>query len=151
LKSGAASAQPGGPPLYPEPERSFRGYPSAWLDSADRLESDAGAVGRLDTFLATPLTHHAGKRRARDPSILANVLGTAANGCSIAEVDAVFRRAGVDHRTARATLAWLLKYGLLAGAAGTITRLPERSDAEPAPGHPLDAARFDLPGVSPRL
>jgi hypothetical protein len=48
-----------------------------------------------------------------DPSILKRVLAAAGGGCSITELDLVFERAGVGHESARTTLAWLLKYGLL--------------------------------------
>jgi glycosyltransferase involved in cell wall biosynthesis len=151
LKHSAATANPVGPPLYPEPEWSFRGYPTTWLDAADRLEADPTAVGRLDTFLATPLTHHSGKRRLRDPSILANLIMTAARGCSIADLDEVYRRAGIDHRTGRATLAWLLKYGLLAAAAQTIPRRSTRPDSEQAATDSSEEARLRTPGVRSRL
>jgi hypothetical protein len=60
-KRSPFTCMPGGRPLYPQPESSFRGYPTAWLDQADVVVSDPAAIERLDTFLATPLTHHAGQ------------------------------------------------------------------------------------------
>ncbi len=113
LRHHEARAIAGGPALYPEPERSFRDYPTTWLDRTDSLASDPGSAARLETFLTTPLTHHVANRRVADPSILKRVLAAAESGCSITELDVVFERAGVDHGTARTTLAWLLKYGLL--------------------------------------
>ena len=80
---------------------------------------------RLDALLEMPLTHHEAKRRASHRPILADVLAEAADGRTIAELDEVFKRAGGDYRSGRATLAWLLKYGLL-------TRPEKNSDPDSA-------------------
>jgi glycosyltransferase involved in cell wall biosynthesis len=130
----------GGPALYPEPQRTFHVYPTTLIDAVDRVAADPSGLERLDTFLATPLTHHVGDRRVCDRSILAQILATAASGCSIAELDSVFERAGVEDEMGRATLAWLLKYGLL--------RAEELTTASPGSvtGCRVPGFRRDSPG-----
>jgi glycosyltransferase involved in cell wall biosynthesis len=144
-----ATPAPEGPDLYPEPERSFRSYPTRWLGPDDRLQSDAAAAVRLPTFLETPLTHHAGDRRVRDPSVLADVIAAAAYGCTVAGLDEFFRRVGGKARAGRATLAWLLKYGLLSAVEpSTLDRTdPDRwagTSAHSTEPRRLDTARVNV-------
>ncbi len=54
--------------------------------------------------------------RVTDPAVLRQVLDTAKNPCTIGDLDAVFAAATVPLHTGRATIAWLLKYGVLAPA-----------------------------------
>src|SRR5262249_23535783 len=61
-KHGNAQTAPGGPALYPEPERSFRVYPTLVFDGAGRVAALPHCLERLDTFLSTPLTHHVAER-----------------------------------------------------------------------------------------
>jgi glycosyltransferase involved in cell wall biosynthesis len=103
------------PAHYPPPETSFAGYPTRWLD-ADRhteLAASPEAPSLLEPLLALPLTNHVADRRVADPGLLRRALARAAPGCSVAELDAFFRAAGVDHHRSRATLAWMLKYDLI--------------------------------------
>src|SRR5262249_52993463 len=123
----------------PEPERSFRVYPTLVFDGAARVAAEPHCLERLDTFLTTPLTHHVAERRARDPSLLKNILTVATPECSIAALDQAFERAGVDHGTRRATLAWLLKYGLLRASELTTAKLAAADHAQAGP-------RPDSPG-----
>ena len=102
-----------GPAAYPAPEKSFAGYPSGWLTDADLVQAPAGAADALAMFLALPLTNVSGERRCRDPQAMATVLRAAEHARSVAELAAVFERGGADTVQARATVAWLLKYGLL--------------------------------------
>jgi glycosyltransferase involved in cell wall biosynthesis len=103
------------PAHYPPPERSFAGYPTRWLDSESRNELAATprAPAMLEQLLALPLTNHVANRRVADSGLLHQALARAAPSCSVADLDALFLAAGVDHHRARATLAWMLKYDLI--------------------------------------
>ena len=107
-----------GPAVYPAPDVSFAGYPSGWLGDADRVRATAGAGSALATFLNLPLTNLSGERRCRDPQAVARVLTAADEPRSIGGLAAELERAGADPVQARATLAWLVKYGLLRPADG---------------------------------
>lgn len=100
------------PAMYPDVETSFAGYPSRWLSGDDLVV--AGSAEALDRFLTMPLTHHVPEHRVADPQILRAIL--AAAPATIAHLDATFHGFGVPHGIGRATLAWMLKYGLLAPA-----------------------------------
>jgi glycosyltransferase involved in cell wall biosynthesis len=103
------------PAHYPPPERSFRGYPTRWLDtgSSAELTATTWALAELEGLLALPLCNHVANRRVADAGLLRSALLRAESSCSIAELDALFRAAGIDHDRARATLAWMLKYDLI--------------------------------------
>lgn len=108
-----AAPQLGGQAWYPPPEVSFAGYPTAWLGDDARLVAARGEdVGR---FLALPLTAYAGQR-VNDVSTLRAVLREAASPRTLLELEGVLVATGTRRGVARATLAWLLKYGLLARA-----------------------------------
>jgi hypothetical protein len=98
---------------YPPPEQTFAGYPTHWLDGADRLQAALDAEPRLQTLLKMPLTCHESQRRCADAATLLQVLQAASQGRSIADLEGMLRAAGVDHLKSRATLAWMLKYDLL--------------------------------------
>lgn len=102
---------PAGPEAYPIPERSFRAYPSAWLDSDDVVTLVPGAADLLDGILATPLINHVPGRRVADADAIRAAL--AAAPCTVAKLDAIWSGSGVEFSIGRATLAWLLKYNLL--------------------------------------
>jgi glycosyltransferase involved in cell wall biosynthesis len=112
-ESEARWTGPEGPAFYPAPERSFAGYPTRHLGPADTVVAAPGAALELELLLKTPLVNHVAWRRVADPALLASVLERAGSPCSISALDEVFRRAGVGGRAGRASLAWLLKYGLL--------------------------------------
>ena len=105
-----------GPVRYPPPERSFDGYPTAWLDDASMVRAAEGAAPLLTPLLTMPLTNPAAERRCRDAGAVAEVLRAAAGPRTVGELAAVLGRAGADPEAARATVAWLLKYGLLVPA-----------------------------------
>ena len=63
--------------------------------------------------MATPLTNHSADVRCDDPGVLRMILAAAGKPRAIAELDDVFGQAGVGLQAGRATLAWMLKYGLL--------------------------------------
>jgi len=102
-----------GPALYPAPEVSFGGHPSACLTDVDRLQAAPNAEASLPPFLSQPLTNVSAERRCRDPEAVVRVLRSAARARSVGELAADLERAGADPAQARATVAWLLKYGLL--------------------------------------
>jgi hypothetical protein len=102
-----------GPARYPAPDHAFAGYPTVCLRDADLLEAAEGAGGELNTFLSLPLTSHATERRCRDAAVLQSILSAATRPRSVAELDDWLRRGGVTPEAGRATLAWMLKYGLL--------------------------------------
>jgi hypothetical protein len=99
--------------VYPAPEHSFAGYPTAWLSDADRVQAPADAVERLTMLLEMPLTNLAGDRRCGDRQLLTGLLRAAAQPRTIGELATELERTGVPHSAARATLAWLLKYAVL--------------------------------------
>jgi glycosyltransferase involved in cell wall biosynthesis len=112
---GAASsvaARPG-PAVYPAPEISFAGYPTRLLAEADRLAVVSGAEAQIERLFALPLLTHAADRRAGDPATLRSVLSAASRHCTVADLDTMFFYAGTTHGAGRATIAWMLKYGLL--------------------------------------
>lgn len=102
-----------GPARYPAPEETFGHYPTEILGDEDAVQAVPGAEGAIDTLLATPLTNYAGQCRCQDSIVLQMVLEAAADPCSLADLDRVFASAGLDAVTGRATLGWMLKYGLL--------------------------------------
>jgi glycosyltransferase involved in cell wall biosynthesis len=102
-----------GPAAYPAPEQTFAGYPTEWLVDADQVQANAGAAEVLPTFLMQPLTSVSAERRCRDAKAVADVLRLTAQARSIGDIAGEFERAGADPVQARATVAWLLKYGLL--------------------------------------
>ena len=101
-----------GPTSYPAPEHSFAGYPSAWLDERTAVRPTPGAAEALPTFLTMPLTNLEGDRRCMDPAPLTALL-RATGPRSVGELVADLGRGGVAPGPARATVAWLLKYGLI--------------------------------------
>lgn len=106
---------PAGPEAYPAPERSFRAYPSTWLDGDDLVNPVPGAVEELDRLLAVPLVNHVPGRRVADAEVVRAAL--AAAPCTIAKLDATWLASGVEFSVGRATLAWMLKYNLLRSAS----------------------------------
>ena len=97
--------------LYPSPEVAFEGYPTRWLGDDVRLTATPAAAARLDLLLTLPLVTHAEWARHTNPALLREVL--AADGRSLAGLEAVLTAAGGGPQRARATLAWMLKYDLL--------------------------------------
>lgn len=102
---------PAGPAAYPDPERSFAGYPTHMLDAGDRLAPGPGPGETVGIRLALPLTHHAPGRRADDPGLIRAAI--ARTPCTLADLDNFWSAAGVDRGIGRATVAWMLKYDLL--------------------------------------
>lgn len=105
-----------GPAWYPAPEVSFAGYPTRWLSGADRVVAAEGAAGRLVTLLTLTLTNYSAETRCNDPAVLRRILDAAGQSRMLADLDALFQEAGVTDGLGRATVAWLLKYGLLEAA-----------------------------------
>jgi glycosyltransferase involved in cell wall biosynthesis len=112
-RAHAIPGQPAGPPCYAPPEVSFAGYPTQLLDGPALLQATPGAENEVQRFLLSPLCNYAGSRRVREEGALRAVLSAAAQARPLGELEDVLRRHGVEHRAARATLAWLLKYGLV--------------------------------------
>jgi glycosyltransferase involved in cell wall biosynthesis len=101
-----------GPPCYPAPEVSFAGYPTAWLHDDTQVTTAPGALDELPRLLALPLCAYAGQRLT-EAAVLREVLHEAESGRSIGELAPLLGLHGARPGLARATLAWLLKYGLL--------------------------------------
>jgi len=111
---GRAAAPPAAAPArYPSPERVFAAYPTAWLGDAEWVAAAPDALPRLAPLLAMPLTNLAAARRCTDPVVLAALLEAAVEPASIGSMAAGLAAGGVGGGAARATVAWLLKYGLL--------------------------------------
>ncbi len=105
------------PAIYPELDHTFAGYPSRTLQGGDNLVASPDADAWLDRFLTMPLTNHGGSRRSNDAALLRVLLAEASVPCPITRLDALLSKAGTSFRDGRATLAWMLKYGLLRVAA----------------------------------
>jgi glycosyltransferase involved in cell wall biosynthesis len=99
-----------GPAMYPAPEQSFAGYPTVWLSDADRVQATGIPA---DVFLRSPLTNFVGDRRSSDPKIIATILEMAAPAIPVRDLATELECIGLTPTAARATIAWLLKYGLL--------------------------------------
>jgi len=109
-----AAARPAAAPArYPPPERAFEAYPTAWLGDADLVAAAPDALPRLAPLLAMPLTNLAAARRCADPAVLAALLDAAGTPAAVGALAARLEAAGVAGEAARATIVWLLKYGLL--------------------------------------
>jgi glycosyltransferase involved in cell wall biosynthesis len=102
-----------GPACYPAPEDSFASYPMAILGNNDRLVADPSYAPRLDSLLALAMSNYVANTRSADPTVLRAVLSAAATPTTVGDLDGVLGRSGVPHVAGRATLVWLLKYGLL--------------------------------------
>jgi D-inositol-3-phosphate glycosyltransferase len=102
-----------GPACYPPPEVAFDGYPTAWIEDTDRLEATHAAVDRLTPVLNHPLCNYHPDSRSTDAALIRTVLAAASRACEVTKLDAVFANAGIPETLGRATIAWLLKYGLL--------------------------------------
>jgi glycosyltransferase involved in cell wall biosynthesis len=109
--AAAVSSSPG-LPWYPAPEISFAGYPTLWLADDDRVVTVPGAVNELPRLLALSLCTYAGGR-VQDEATLHAVLEEAASPRRLGDLVGLLRAGGITLGSARATLAWMLKYGVL--------------------------------------
>jgi len=112
-REDAARKGHNGPALYPSPETSFVGHPSAWLREEDRIVTAEDAEGSMEMLLSMPLANYLGHRRCQDPRVLRSILATATHPCLLSELEGVLRRSSISHIAGRSTLAWMIKYGLL--------------------------------------
>jgi len=109
---------PKGPVVYPPVEQSFAAYPTTWLDDHSRVWTGLEAVRRLPAFLKLPLTNLEAQRRCSDSEVLASLLNSAVDSRTVGEISNALVQRGIAPETAAATVAWLLKYGLLVTSAG---------------------------------
>jgi glycosyltransferase involved in cell wall biosynthesis len=130
----SASAGPRrGPARYPVPEVSFADYTTEVVDAPDELQAVPGAAGLLERLLATPMTSMAGHCRLQEAQALRELLARADAPRSVAELDQELARFGASLPAGRATLAWMLKYGLLHLARSA--EAPEEPEAPAADAH----------------
>jgi hypothetical protein len=108
-----------GPACYPGPEWSFAGYPSDWLDENSMVQAAAHGAAELGPLLRSPLCNYAGKRRVQDETLLRRILAATASPRSVAAIEHLLGEHGVGHLAARATIAWLLKYGVAVSVPGS--------------------------------
>jgi hypothetical protein len=103
------------PVAFPPPEISFASYPSITAGDDLKLEPGHDAERRLMICLKHPLTVYNRKDRCCDPQVLANILSAAKSDrqVTIAQLLELFITSGVDPMVARATIAWMMKYGIL--------------------------------------
>jgi hypothetical protein len=80
--------------------------------------ADPDARLRLDWLLRATLTSYVPAGRTDRQEVLAAVLDRAAEPATLGELDQLFAERGVEHGAGRATLGWMLKYGLLRVADG---------------------------------
>jgi glycosyltransferase involved in cell wall biosynthesis len=122
-----APAPPRPPALYPPPERSFAAYPTRWLSDSDRLIAAVDEANHtLDQLLGMPLTNHVPDHRATDPTSLRAVLDAARPGATVSALVDILASSATDPRQARATIAWLIKYGLLRIEVGPVPVAQDR-------------------------
>jgi glycosyltransferase involved in cell wall biosynthesis len=98
-----------GPACFPAPEHMFAGYPTTWLDDSAVVRPTPGAADAVATFLTQPLTNMVAERRCTDAPALTAVL----NDVRPRTVRDVAGELAIAAEPARATVAWLMKYGLL--------------------------------------
>jgi glycosyltransferase involved in cell wall biosynthesis len=103
----------GGPACYPAPEHSFAGYPTALLSDTDLVVADPDGAEQLEVLGSSTLTNYVPFSRVVNSTVLRAVLDAAAEPCPLAELDGVLSQAQVSHGAGRATIAWMMKYGLL--------------------------------------
>jgi len=101
------------PEAYPPLETTFAGYPTRWLDDSALLETAPDGAALLSAVMNHPLTGYESDRRCTDAALLRRAMDAAAETCPLSKLVEVFLQDGVTERTARATLAWLLKYDML--------------------------------------
>jgi glycosyltransferase involved in cell wall biosynthesis len=102
-----------GPALYPAPEVTFAGYPTTWVTDAEMVQAVPGAADRVGMLFELALTNLVGDRRAGDRQVVSDLLRSAEGPRPVGELAAGLERSGTDPVAARATIAWLMKYGLL--------------------------------------
>jgi glycosyltransferase involved in cell wall biosynthesis len=132
-RTGPGAPRSGGPARCPVPEVTFDSYPTGVMGPADAVRSIPGAEALLEQLLQTPMTTYAMHCRLHAAQPLRELLTATAQPRTVAEVDALLIAGGVGLQTARATVAWLLKYGLL-GVAG-MAEEPAEEAAPPADLH----------------
>ena len=108
-----------GPAHYAAPEYSYASYPTVWLGDEDRLQATPGSSDRVKSLLETPLTNLAPKMRCSEEAILRDLLASAYEKRSVMELTTELQQRGINKTVARATIGWLLKYGLLRRIVGT--------------------------------
>ncbi len=115
LKSAPAARRTLGPPWLSCPETlpspATRHSCSATTIDSYRAARCAGKSGCR--FLTLPLCSLYAGQRVASESVLRNLLGEAASPKALGELAAHLEKLGTKPGPARATLAWLLKYGLL--------------------------------------
>jgi glycosyltransferase involved in cell wall biosynthesis len=111
--AGPANGSRRGPARYPVPEVSFAAYPTEVIEAADELQAAPGAETLLGPLLDTPMTALAGHCRVQQAAPLRQLLTHAAVPRPVAELDRLLAQAGASLSAGRATVGWLLKYGLL--------------------------------------
>ena len=102
-----------GPFIYPSPEHSFAGYPSYWLRDDAELIAAQNAVRQLERASSLPLTNYSAGRRTPNIEALCEVIGAANEPRRVGHLKHLLRDHEVAEQTSCATLAWMLKYGIL--------------------------------------
>jgi glycosyltransferase involved in cell wall biosynthesis len=101
------------PALYPPQEISFRSYPSHTAGPDLRVQSFSDAPRRMDVCNRHPLTSYGKMWRCSDAKLLSEVITAASTVATLGQLEEILVKAGVDPITAKATLAWMLKYGII--------------------------------------
>jgi glycosyltransferase involved in cell wall biosynthesis len=108
---------------YPPVDHTFAGYPTQFWNDSQMLTR-----GNRVNVLDHSLMRTSSERRVSDPKLLAKTIEES-EGKTLAAAVADLIRAGIDDETARATLAWLLKYDVLrcepqVGSPGSMAGIP---------------------------
>ncbi len=102
-----------GPACYPVPDVAYASYPTAQLDGPDRLRAAPHAAERIVWLLQLPLTSYVSEGRSNNDDQIRALLRRAEPACTLDDLDDACRDAGLKPAQGRATVAWMLKYGLL--------------------------------------
>ena len=78
-----------------------------------RVQAFSDAPKRLEICNRHPLTSYGKMWRCADDAILSPVLTAATTIATLAQLEEILTKAGVDPITAKSTLAWMLKYGII--------------------------------------
>ncbi len=105
------------PACFPEIEISFASFPTAMLGDEVLLVVDETGPTRVDQALQMSLTNYSATRRTSDPVIIRAIMTATEQPRTFRDLDELFQKHQVNYQIARATIAWMLKYGLLRLAA----------------------------------
>lgn len=98
---------------YPALETSFGGHPTRILTASDKIQAVQLAETRIHRLVNMAISSYSAEARCNSPQIIRDLMVAAASPCTFEHLDSMIRQLGISKQVGRATLAWMLKYGLL--------------------------------------